>query len=348
MKRAANSIGQTLKRSDRRPGARRSAFVVLKSDVNPELSVVVPFFNEAKALPHFCSQLRQELESIGLSYEVILVDDGSEDGSSEWLKALNWPECTLLRFARNSGHQEALDAGLRVSTGQLTVTMDADLQHPPRAIRSLIEAAQSTGVDVVYATPSHRNSDSWYKRNTARLYYWLMKHLAGVNLTPSAADFRLVSRKVVDIVNQLPEEKVFRLLLPALGFASTTVNYTATPRIAGVSKYSFVRMLRLGTRSVLLFSLRPLQIATFLGWLAALASLAWLVWVLVSVAVGNTVEGWASLTSLILFLGGVQLISMGIFGSYLGQTFEAVRSRPRHVVVETFRLTANGRDSMGG
>jgi len=304
-----------------------------EADEAPEICVVAPFWNEVEALPHFAAELRSVLDGMQIAYEVILVDDGSTDASADFLMTLDWAECQLVRLAGNRGHQEALDAGLRASRGQWVVTMDSDLQHPPRLIPEMLDAANDRDVDVVYAVRKVRADDSLFKRTTARAYYRLMRFVTGVPVEESAADFRLLSRIVVDTINSLPEEKVFRLLLPYLGFPSVTFPYEADARVAGVSKYSVTRMGNLTASSIIQFSTRPLQLSIGLGLLASIFAVAWLLVAVLAWVQGAAVEGWTSLAVMVLFFGGVQLVSIGILGMYVGRLYDFVRGRPRHLIL---------------
>ena len=298
----------------------------------PKLSVVAPCFNEAASLPSFLSDLRTCLESLGIGYEVVLVDDGSSDSSWDVLANFDWPQLRGLRLLANRGHQVALDAGLRATTGEYVVTMDSDGQHPPKVVAELLDAALTQDVDVVYAIRSDRSDDGWYKKNSARAYYRVMRGLTGVPVLESAADFRLMSRFVVDVVNGVPEQKVFRLLLPYLGFSSTTVDFQARPRAHGESKYSFGRMLALAVNSSIQFSTKPLRLVTAIGFTMAVISGLWLAWVLVDFVAGRTVAGWASQMAITLVVGGLTLLSLGIVGQYVGELFERVSGKPPYIV----------------
>lgn len=306
------------------------------------ISVVAPFFNEQAVLPEFCAQVRKVLDDMETTYDVVLVDDGSSDDSVAFLRTLAWPQCTVIRLMTNAGHQDALDAGLRSARGRWVVTMDADLQHPPELIPRLLSTAQAEGSEVVYAVRPDRREEPARKRWTASLYYRLMRRLTGVDVTPNAADFRLMSRRVVDVVNSVPDRKVFRLLLPSLGFPSSTVPYQAAERAAGDSKYSLARMVKLAGRSVLEFSARPLQIASVAGLIFSAVSLLWLIYVVVQFALHRTVDGWASLAAITLLVGGVQLLTVGVLGTYVGRLYEASKGRPRFIVSESFRLESPG------
>ena len=228
----------------------------------PFLSVVVPVFDEREVLPLFAARTRAALDATGRDYEVVAVDDGSADGSGPVLKALamQWPQLRVLRLRRNAGHQAAITAGLSASRGDAVVTIDADLQDPPELIADLLAAARREQADVVYAVRSRRDVDTAFKRGTARLYYRLMRRIAGAEVRPDAGDFRLMTRPVVDDLLALPERHpVYRLLVPWLGYPSTTVSYVRVARGAGRTQYPLGCMLRLGLDSVTTFYASPLR-----------------------------------------------------------------------------------------
>ncbi len=287
-------------------------------------------------MPSFLSDLRMSLDYTGVDYEVIVVDDGSTDASWDVITNTDWPQLCGIRLLSNRGHQVALDAGLRTARGDFVVTMDSDGQHPPDVVAKLLDVAVSRGVEVVYAVRSNRSDDGWAKRLSARAYYRLMRVLTGVPIADSAADFRLMSRCVVDILNEIPNQKVFRLLLPYLGFSSETVDFRAEPRKHGVSKYSIGRMLALAIRSTMEFSTRPLRIVTTTGFLMAVFAALWLAWVLIDFAAGRTVTGWASQMAVTLVVGGLTLFSVGIVGEYVGEIFDRVSGRPHFLVRESW------------
>jgi len=230
----------------------------------------------------------------------------------------------------------ALDAGLQTAQGDFVVTMDSDGQHPPAVVANLLEVAEEQGVEVVYAVRCNRSDDGWAKRKSARTYYRLMRVLTGVPIADSAADFRLMNRHVVNVLNQVPDRKVFRLLLPYLGFSSATVDFRAESRKFGVSKYSIGRMLALAIRSAIQFSTRPLRMVTTLGFLMAVFAALWLAWVLIDFAAGRTVAGWASQMAVTLVVGGITMFSVGIVGEYVGEIFERVSGRPLFLVRDTW------------
>ena len=313
----------------------------------PAVTVVSPCFNEADSLGPFLEDLRTTLDALKVTYEVIVVDDGSTDSSWSVLEATNWPELRALRLVANRGHQVALDAGIREAAGDYVVTMDSDGQHPADLIPVLLSAAKQSNSDVVYAIRIDRAEDSWFKRSTARVYYRLMRSMTGVAIQDSAADYRLMTRFVVDVINQIPDQKVFRLLLPYLGFSSTTVEFQALPREHGESKYSFGRMAGLAVRSSIQFSTKPLRIVMGIGFVMSFLAALWLIWVLVDFSAGRTVAGWASQMSVTLIVGGLMLFGLGIVGEYVGEVFERVKGRPNYLIRDEISGHARSEDEGG-
>ena len=295
------------------------------------LSVVVPVHDESDVLPLFVARLRPVLA--GLRHEVLFVDDGSTDGSGALLEQLlaDWPQARVLTLARNAGHQTALTAGLDHSAGDWVVSLDSDLQDPPELVPELLALARSSGADVVQAVHRDRASDSWLKRRTAGAYYRVVERLTGVPVVPHAGDYRLLSREVVLALRALPErQRVYRLLVPALGFRTETVEHRRDPRAAGSSSYSVPRMTLLASDSVVSFSTTPLRIATGIGLTSALVAALLALWVLGVKVTGNAVPGWASSTLGVLFLGAVQLLCLGVLGEYVGRIYDEVRRRPSY------------------
>jgi dolichol-phosphate mannosyltransferase len=297
------------------------------------LSVVAPVYNESESIVEFSRQLRECLDAIGVGYEVIFVDDGSVDDSRELIEALEWRSARVISFVANAGHQAALDAGYRASRGDFVVCMDSDLQHPPALVPVLLETARTTGVDVVYAVREKRTNDSWFKRRSALAYYRIMHALTDVKFHESAADFRLVSRRVVDVLSSLPAgQQVFRLLIPSLGYPQRTVPYEAAARFAGSSKYTLAKMVGLSVSSVIGFSTKPLTLSIRVGLVVSLLSFAYLIFVLVEFFIGHTVSGWASLLSTLLLVFGVLLVILGVFGLYIGAIVTALQARPPYLI----------------
>ena len=299
------------------------------------LSVVIPVFDEQDVLPVLADRLRRALDDVGEPYEVVFVNDGSRDASGAVLEdvAAGWPAVRIRHLARNVGHQLALTAGLDVARGDWVVTMDADLQDPPELIGELLDTARAEDVDIVYARRTDRTSDSAFKRRTANVYYRLMRRTTGVAPPAHVGDFRLLSARVVRALHALPERhRVYRILIPWLGFRSTVVDYRRDARAAGTTKYSFRRMALLAADSLVSFSAAPLRVATGLGLVSAAVCLVFAVVATITALAGNTVPGWASITVGMLFLGAVQLICVGALGEYVGRIFEEVQRRPLYVV----------------
>lgn len=301
----------------------------------PVLSVVIPMFNEAEVLPLLVDRLRPVLDGLGEPYEVVAVDDGSTDTTAAQLIGLRrvWPEVRVIRLRRNGGHQAALTAGLHRAFGQYVVSLDADLQDPPEKIAEMLALARSQGLDIVYGVRQDRSTDSAAKRHTADLYYWLMARLAGVEAKANAGDFRLLSRATVDALRQLPEHQpVYRLLVPWIGFPSGEVGYVRERRAAGKTKYPLRKMIALAADSVINFSAAPLRLATWLGLISFFFCLIMFIYVGLSYALDSTVRGWASMIATVLFLGGAQLLSLGLLGEYLGRLYAAAQGRPTYFV----------------
>jgi polyisoprenyl-phosphate glycosyltransferase len=295
------------------------------------VSVVVPMYDEEQVLPLTALRLRGALESLGETYEVVAVDDGSSDGTPRLLTRLReeWPQLRVIRLRRNCGHQAALLAGLHRARGAYVVSIDADLQDPPEAIAEMIRLARANGLDIVYGVRADRTADTLFKRWTAAVYYRLMRRLVGEQVPAHAGDFRLLSRVAVEAVRGLPERSpVLRLVVPWLGFPSGEVTYQREERPAGRTKYPVSRMVGLAADSVTSFSAAPLRVATWLGLAGMVLCTALAVVAIVAYVLGATVSGWASLYVAVLFLGAVQLLCLGLLGEYVARVYTAVQARP--------------------
>ncbi|MCO1596508.1 glycosyltransferase family 2 protein [Micromonospora sp. RHAY321] len=295
------------------------------------LSVVVPMFNETAVIPALVTRLRPVLDALGVDYEVVAVDDGSRDDTVAVLfdHGRDWPQLRVVRLRRNSGHQAALTAGLHRAVGRWVVSLDADLQDPPEVIADMLRAAREDGVDVVYGVRADRSTDTVFKRNTARVYYWLMRRLVGADLPAQAGDFRLLSRDVIEVLRRLPERApVYRLLVPSLGFPSAEVRYVRAARVAGQTKYPLRRMVALAWESTANFSAAPLRLATWLGMCSFLLCLGLIAFGMVAYVAGATIPGWTSMFVAVLLLSGVQLVCLGLLGDYVGRIYATVQNRP--------------------
>jgi polyisoprenyl-phosphate glycosyltransferase len=310
----------------------------LGPDQLPNLSVIVPMYNEAEVIPIFAARLRPVLDALaadGDSYEVLAVDDGSHDATPVLLERLRreWPQLRVLRLRANAGHQAALSAGLTRARGAWVATIDADLQDPPETLADMLAEARRAGVDVIYGVRSDRSTDSPFKRLTARLYYRAMRRMVGGHVPHDAGDFRLMSRATVEAVNHLPEQhRVLRLVVPALAFPSSQVPYKRAERAAGSTKYPLSRMLRLTVDSLTGFTIAPLRLATWFGLGGAAATALLLAFALVAWISGETVPGWASTVVAVSAVGTVQLLCLGMLGEYVGRLYTQVQGRPSYYV----------------
>jgi dolichol-phosphate mannosyltransferase len=300
--------------------------------VNPDLSVVVPIYNEELGISEFAQQLKSNLDDLKIQYEVIFINDGSTDSSQKIINSIIWPELKSYEFQFNAGHMKALEAGLEKSTGNLIITMDSDLQHPPAYIKDFINNQKETGSEVVYGIRDLRKEDGLFKRLSAKFYYKLMRKLSGINIRSNAADFRLITKSVRDVLVSLEEEnKIFRLLIPSLNFQESQIVFQAEKRIHGKSKYGLKNMGSLAISSVLNFSIKPLRWAIWIGLWAVVLSLVWISYVLIAQLSGWVIQGWSSLIAAVILFAGVQLFLLGIVGQYIGQIYVAQQKRPKYL-----------------
>ena len=315
-----------------------------------DLSVVVPMYNEEAVLPLLVERLRPAADGWGVTYEVLCVDDGSTDGTPVLLQRLRreWPQVRVVRLRANAGHQAAISAGLARARGQWVVTLDADLQDPPEVIGEMLAVAQGQGVDVVYGVRTDRSTDTAFKRLTARAFYRSIRAMSDVDAHVDAGDYRMMSRATVDAVNALPEHgRVLRLVVPALGFPSASVNYSRAARAAGDSKYPLGKMIRLSLDGITGFSTAPLRFATWIGLIGGLAAIGVLLYALVQMLLGNTLPGWTSTVVIVAAVGAVQLLALGILGEYVGRTYVALQARPSYFVAHDSLDVAAGENREG-
>lgn len=304
----------------------------------PLLSVVLPVFNEEATLPEFYHRLTQGMAGKPESYEIVWVNDGSTDRSYALLCDLAAQDnrVRVVNFSRNFGHQIAITAGLDYSQGQAVIVMDADLQDPPEVIPALIEKWQE-GYDIVYAVRAERTGEGIVKRGTAALFYRLLRSLAKIDIPSDAGDFRLMSRRAVNALQSLRERHRFvRGLSSWIGFRQTAVPFVREARYAGETKYPLAKMVKLAFDGIAAFSFLPLRLATYLGFSAALVSFCYMVYAIGQKMFTDTpLLGWASLMVAVLFVGGVQLITLGIMGEYIGRIYEEIKQRPLYIVADT-------------
>jgi dolichol-phosphate mannosyltransferase len=300
-------------------------------------SIIAPIYNEIDNLPELYRRVKEVMDSSGEPWELILVDDGSTDGSTERIRELAQQDKTVrpVIFARNFGHQVAITAGWDYARGDAVVIIDADLQDPPEVILELASKWKE-GYEVVYAVRGEREGESWFKLWTASLFYRVIYRITDVKIPVDTGDFRLMDRKVVDVLKQMKERHRFPRGMSAwVGFRQIGVTYKRAARVAGVTKYPFKKMLRLAINAITGFSYFPLQVATYFGFVSAgVAIFAIPVVAALRLAGSHFFEGQTTTLISVLFLGGVQLISLGILGEYIGRLYDEAKGRPLYIVRE--------------
>ena len=299
------------------------------------ISVAIPVYNEVESLPELYQRVCAVMDDLGESWELILVDDGSSDGSTEIIHsiAVDDERVQPVFFARNFGHQIAITAGLDHSRGAAVVIMDADLQDPPEVIIDLV-AKWREGYEVVYAVREEREGETRFKKLTAALFYRLINRIADVNIPLDTGDFRLLDRVVVNTLNRMRERHRFpRGMAAWVGFRQVGVPYQRAERFAGETKYPIRKMIRLAINAVTGFSYFPLQLAIYFGFICAgISALAIPIVIVLRLAGSQAFFGQATTLIAVLFLGGVQLISIGILGEYVGRIYDEAKGRPLYIV----------------
>ena len=298
-------------------------------------SIVAPVYNELENLAELTRRVREVMTSIQATWELLLVDDGSTDGSTDRIRELAKEDEHIqpVIFARNFGHQIAVTAGLDFSRGDATIIIDADLQDPPEIIPELI-AKWKEGYEVVYAVRLEREGETWFKKISAGLFYRIVYRITDVKIPLDTGDFRLLDRKVVDVMNKMREKHRFlRGMASWVGFRQIGVPYKRSARFSGRTKYPFSKMLKLALNAITGFSYFPLQLATYFGFGSAGLAIIAIPVVIIMRLVGNgAFLGQATTLLAVLFLGGVQLIFLGVLGEYLGRIYDEVKGRPLYIV----------------
>lgn len=304
------------------------------------VSLAIPVYNEAENIPLLLDRLRPVIDKLPYAFEILFIDDGSSDGTYRRIKEAQKtdPRIKAISFSRNFGHQAALTAGLQYASGDAVITMDGDLQHPPSLIPVLLEKWRE-GFQIVFTTRESTVDEPFLKRLTSRLFYGIINKFSDTPVQRYAADFRLLDRAVVNSLNTLEErDRFLRGLIGWLGYSAVGVPYKADARAAGTSKYTTRKMIKLAFDGILSFSAAPLHLVTYLGIASAFFSFLYGVYSLyVRFFTDTTITGWTSTMIVILFLGGVQLISIGILGEYLIRVYNESKRRPLFIV----------RDSLG-
>jgi dolichol-phosphate mannosyltransferase len=304
---------------------------------SPRYSVLVPVFNEEAVIAECHRRLKQVMDSLAEPYELVFIDDGSRDSSPDLLRSLaaSDPNVKVIAFSRNFGHQIAISAGMDHAGGDAVVVIDADLQDPPAVIPAMI-AKWKEGYEVVYGKRGERQGESPFKKATAFLFYRVLRGLTDVDIPTDVGDFRLIDRKVCDVMSRIRERNRFvRGIISWIGFRQTAVSYVREKRFAGETKYPLSKMLKFAIDALVGFSYRPLRLATHLGLLTSLGGFAYLLYVLhLRFFTDQTVQGWTSLIALSLIFNGIVLGILGIMGEYIGRIYEESKGRPFYVIRE--------------
>ena len=304
------------------------------------LSVIVPCFNEESGIEECHRRISAVLTQLAISYEIVYVDDGSRDATAAVLLTIHEadPHAVLVKLSRNFGHQIAVSAGLDIARGDAVVIIDADLQDPPEVIAQMY-ALWLRGMHVVYGLRTHREGESGFKLWSAKIFYRVLNRLSDVQIPLDTGDFRLMDRRVVDVLLAMPERhRLLRAMCSWVGFRQTGLPYERAARFAGKTKYPLGKMLNLALDGIFSFSTVPLRMLTLIGFAAAALSFIGILWALeVRILTRHWVAGWATLFVVILLLSGLQMISLGVIGEYLGRVYTEVKQRPLFIVASILR-----------
>ena len=311
----------------------------IQSEFPPQLSLIVPVYNESSNLDLFYERVLKVLKPLNVSYEILFIDDGSKDDSLEKLLEIRGRDSKVkvVQFSRNFGKEIAVSAGLDLAEGKAAIPIDADLQDPPELIPSLIEKWKA-GYDVVYAKRTKRMGESWLKRWTASLFYRLIAKMTNIDIPEDAGDYRLLSRAAVEQLKRLRERHRFmKGLFTWVGFKQTAVFFERDPRYSGKTKWNYWKLWNFAIEGITSFSYIPLQAASYLGLLVSVFAFFYGVFIIVfKLLHGIAVPGYASLMAAVLFLGGIQLLTLGILGEYIGRIYDEVKQRPLYVIHKTY------------
>jgi len=320
-----------------------SNLISRKNDIhmnnNPYISIIVPCYNEEQVINETYKQLTEQIKTIGKPYEIIFINDGSKDATIEIVKniAAMDKNVKIIDFSRNFGHQCAVSAGLNYCTGEIAAIIDADLQDPPAVILEMVKIMETEHANVVYGVRKHRSGESWFKLKTAKWFYRTLNAMSEVKFPLDTGDFRILDRKVIDSFNALKEKnKYIRGLISWMGYKQLPCYYDREKRFAGETKYPLRKMLKFAMTGLFYFSKKPLQLATSLGMICIGLGLLYFLWLLIAVisSLIITVPGWLSIIGIIIFFGGVQLLTIGVLGRYIGNIFDETKNRPEFIVNE--------------
>lgn len=309
----------------------------------PFISVIIPCYNEQESIHGAYNRVVAALQGDwNKGYELLFINDGSKDASLDILKQLAAIDKSvkIISFSRNFGHQAAVAAGIANCTGDVAVILDADMQDPPELIAEMVTLYQQNTCNVVFGVRKERRGETFFKKITARLFYRLLNWLAGMDLNSDTGDFRLIDRKVIDAFNNFSEKnKYIRGIISWMGFKQMPLHYNREARQHGKTKYTLNKMLKLAGIAMFYFSKKPLKLSLTLGFTSFIIGIALTIWVLyVQFSGGDTVPGWASTVITIIFFGGVQLLTIGVVGEYIGNILDEVKNRPEYIVDERVNI----------
>lgn len=303
-----------------------------------QLSIIIPIYNEEGNIDRLINRLKGVIAQLNVNCEYVFINDGSKDDSINIIKNLAKidPSVKFINFSRNFGHQIAVTAGLDKCIGERIVIIDADLQDPPELILEMYKKMDE-GFEVVYAKRAARKGESWLKKFTARMFYRILKSITSVNIPVDTGDFRIMDRKIVDVLKQMPEQQKFlRGQISWIGFNQTYVEYERDERFAGETGYTYKKMIRFALDGITSFSNFPLKFATVCGFVVSSIAFLVMLYALYSRFISKDyIEGWTSIIISVLFLGGIQLISIGIIGEYISRLSSNVRNRPLYIINDT-------------
>jgi dolichol-phosphate mannosyltransferase len=306
--------------------------------VQIEVSIVAPCLNEEKLVTEFLSRAKAAVDKVTDRWEIIMVDDGSGDSTWHAIREQHLQDNRIkgVRLSKNHGHQTALTAGLKTSSGARVLVIDSDLQDPPELIVEMNRLMTESRADVVHAVRKTREGETWFKLLTAAGFYWLLGFLSDLRIPKNSGDFKLISRRLVDVINRMPEShRYLRGMIYSVGFQQVTLEYERKPRAKGKSKFGLFRMVRFALDGITSFSMKPLRMATLVGFFTGILGLIWALWcVICSCRLGQPFSSLSIFLPLFLFFSGLQLTVAGIMGEYVGRIFEQVKNRPLYIIDE--------------
>lgn len=313
-----------------------------KNTSEVEISIIVPCYNEELVIGLTHRRLTNVLSKLEAKHEIVYVNDGSLDETKNILEGIRLKDIDnvkIINFSRNFGHQIAVTAGIDHAIGKAVILIDADLQDPPELIHEMVKIWKS-GYDIVYAQRKKRKGESLFKLITAKIFYRLLSYLSDVKIPVDTGDFRLMDRKVVDVLKNMPErDRFIRGMVTWVGFKQFPLLYDRDERLLGNSKYPFWKMVGFATDGILSFSIKPLRIATFVGFISSFVAFIAILYAFIMRFIGDPITGWTLMFIAIMFLGGVQLISLGIIGEYIGRIYGETKKRPLYIIEKPYDET---------